>query len=88
MQYTSFKVIKTKYLSPTNFRGARIKASSEDFDVSIIRARNFSVDIMIDEYSVARELVDIINKTYDQSLILLGDVIANKNEYLWIIKYE
>jgi hypothetical protein len=78
-----FQTIQTKYISPTNFKGTRIKASTSS-GISIMRSYDYALNIGENHAKVARELQEKMKWHTDYYGDLVGGQNAN-GSYTWIM---
>jgi hypothetical protein len=64
------KYIKTKYLSATNFKGSKIKASCDKFNVTI--SNNSDLELEFAHYQAVKALVRKYNLDWDISKMVHG----------------
>lgn len=78
-----FQTIQTKWISPTNFKGTRIKARTAS-GVTIVRGYDYGLNIGDNHAKVARELQEKMK--WDDGYF--GDLIGGQNadgSYTWIL---
>jgi len=83
IQVSIYQTIQTKWISPSNFRGTRIKAKTAS-GISIVRGYDYSLNIGANHAKVARELQEKmkwVGETY-------GNLVGGQNtdgSFTWIM---
>lgn len=84
IEISVFQTIQTKWISPTNFKGTRIKAKTAS-GIAIIRSYDYSLNIGENHAKGARELQEKMDWAKDAYGNLIGGQNAD-GSYTWIMR--
>lgn len=77
LKVTALQAIQSKYLSPTNTKGARVKVTC--YGGSITEGRDYELDYSQQAFELALKLMDKLEWSYDIDNVQIGCI---NNDYV------